>query len=302
MHEENYICPGCAAANTQRVSLAFLAGSNTALGAALSPPKKKTWLLFLLVGLALLILTLRLVRDISNGSAENSPPVWWFGAGMAIIGMWAALFAIGRYSFNRSRYPLLLRDWQSEFICLRCSKRFIPTQLGPTRTINSSPKHELIEQSAPLLTGTVTLGEAPPAKKTSGKRGFIIIAIIGASVILVVLISISFQPSSDRRVMAPIVDRTETPQEPPTQSSTKTAKADGKILDKRFVECLLPKAQSGEYSSFDGGKSARRLLEEGCGTEYLAYTDRCIASGYSEDNCVTRAAIIAQSAIKQFGK
>lgn len=73
-------------------------------------------------------------------------------------------------------------------------------------------------------------------------------------------------------------------------------------IDRRLTECLLPKAQYGKYSSFDGGKSAAELLQKGCPEEYLAWVKACEARGDTNRDCVTKVTIAAQSAIKQFGK
>ena len=42
---------------------------------------------------------------------------------------------------------------------------------------------------------------------------------------------------------------------------------DPATVSARFTQCLLPKAQYGEYSSYDGGKSAAALLGECVGVE-----------------------------------
>jgi hypothetical protein len=72
-------------------------------------------------------------------------------------------------------------------------------------------------------------------------------------------------------------------------------------LDRDLVQCLWPEAQYGKYSSFDGGKSAGELLSK-CGEQWSAWMKECQSSGQTEERCVTQSAIIAQVAIKQFGK
>lgn len=72
--------------------------------------------------------------------------------------------------------------------------------------------------------------------------------------------------------------------------------------NKKLTYCLLPKAQYGRYSSFDGGKSAALLLQKGCPSEYMVWVDSCTAEGSSEESCVAKAAIMAQVAIKMFNK
>ncbi len=68
--------------------------------------------------------------------------------------------------------------------------------------------------------------------------------------------------------------------------------------------CLLPEAQYGQYSSFDGGRSALKLLEK-CGSEVAAFLEECEKTNGQPDadkTCLTTAAIAAQVAIKSFGK
>lgn len=73
-------------------------------------------------------------------------------------------------------------------------------------------------------------------------------------------------------------------------------------VDSNLTYCLLPKAQYGEYSSYDGGKSARHLLQDECPNEYMAWEESCEAHGDTSNNCVLKSMIIAQAAIKKFGK
>src|SRR6266581_2841069 len=67
-----------------------------------------------------------------------------------------------------------------------------------------------------------------------------------------------------------------------------------RTIDKQLLQCLMPKAQYGQYSSYDGGKSARILLEQECTHEYLAWIKSCVAAGDTQDNCILKVAIIAQ--------
>jgi len=75
-----------------------------------------------------------------------------------------------------------------------------------------------------------------------------------------------------------------------------------KKLDERLMYCVLPAAQYGQYSSYDGGKSARTLLLNQCPREFLNWVDACLARGDSNANCNLKAMLIAQFGIKQFGK
>jgi hypothetical protein len=75
--------------------------------------------------------------------------------------------------------------------------------------------------------------------------------------------------------------------------------------NRELSQCLMPEAQYGRYSSFDGGKSAEQLLEKKCAKQYLAFMRACNGSIGGEDQekkCVVIAAIAAQAAIKQWGK
>jgi len=69
-----------------------------------------------------------------------------------------------------------------------------------------------------------------------------------------------------------------------------------------LFECLAPKAQYGEYSSYDGGKSAGELVTRKCFDESEAWIKSCHSTGDSEDICLAKALGIAQLVIKQFGK
>jgi hypothetical protein len=76
---------------------------------------------------------------------------------------------------------------------------------------------------------------------------------------------------------------------------------DPATVSARFTQCLLPKAQYGEYSSYDGGKSAAALLGECVGVED-EWQKSCEAAGDTDHNCFGKAMIVAQTAIKSFGK
>ena len=70
---------------------------------------------------------------------------------------------------------------------------------------------------------------------------------------------------------------------------------------KRLSYCMAPKAQFGKYSSFDGGKSALRLVID-CPDESTEYTNNCMNVGRQKDECAWELAIFAQITIKMFGK
>jgi hypothetical protein len=97
---------------------------------------------------------------------------------------------------------------------------------------------------------------------------------------------------------------------PPDQEATAATSlpsAPPKTFDeanRELSECIMPEAQYGRYSSFDGGKSAEKLIEEKCTTQYLAFLETCKGSGDTEKEktCSRTALIAAQMAIKQWGK
>ena len=68
--------------------------------------------------------------------------------------------------------------------------------------------------------------------------------------------------------------------------------------DKVFSACLSRNASKPAYTSFDGGKSARALLEKDCPNEYLAWVESCIKAGDKQNSCVLKATILAQRALK----
>jgi hypothetical protein len=74
--------------------------------------------------------------------------------------------------------------------------------------------------------------------------------------------------------------------------------------NRELSQCLMPEAQYGRYSSFDGGKSAEQLLEQKCTKQWLAFVAACKGNGDSEKEktCMMGALIAAQAAIKQWGK
>jgi hypothetical protein len=71
--------------------------------------------------------------------------------------------------------------------------------------------------------------------------------------------------------------------------------------DQDFTDCLLSKAKEGQYSSFDGGKSAMRLLGE-CPKQWKAYVDACMSMEDAEGDCTLKSGLLAQSALKLLNK
>ncbi|MGB6686834.1 MAG: PH domain-containing protein [Terracidiphilus sp.] len=70
---------------------------------------------------------------------------------------------------------------------------------------------------------------------------------------------------------------------------------------KALTDCLVSSAQNGQYSSFDGGKSATKLLAD-CPDQWKEYIDACMRSGDADGNCTLKSAILAQTALKLLNK
>jgi len=70
---------------------------------------------------------------------------------------------------------------------------------------------------------------------------------------------------------------------------------------KAFSECLQSNAKDGQYSSFDGGKSALLLLAA-CYDPWKAYVDACVKSGSTGEKCDLASTAIAQVTLKWLGK
>jgi hypothetical protein len=90
------------------------------------------------------------------------------------------------------------------------------------------------------------------------------------------------------------------PQEPRLSKAQAEQAMEG--LTRKLSYCILPAAQYGQYSSFDGGKSASTILLEKCPADTFAWIDNCMAAGSSKEQCMTSALVMTQVAIKSFGK
>jgi hypothetical protein len=72
--------------------------------------------------------------------------------------------------------------------------------------------------------------------------------------------------------------------------------------DKVFAQCLSEHARSDDLTSYDGGKSALRLLG-GCRREFNIWYNRCtIQDGGTDGDCTLKAGVFAQSVLKLSGK
>ena len=71
-----------------------------------------------------------------------------------------------------------------------------------------------------------------------------------------------------------------------------------------LAQCVDRSARQGEYSSYDGGKSAVHLLEDACGDELVAWIDDCKTHPpvNDEESCLRIAAIAAQASLKTYNK
>ena len=86
-------------------------------------------------------------------------------------------------------------------------------------------------------------------------------------------------------------------------NEAKSLMEEGDVTDeKNLLACLMPKAGYSQYSSYDGGKSARHLLLEDCRDEYMIYLNLCLAEGNKKQGCVLASAAAAQLALKTFNK
>jgi len=101
---------------------------------------------------------------------------------------------------------------------------------------------------------------------------------------------------NDKKTATPHDEKTAT--QPPAPEPTLTLHA----ASNELTYCVNPEAQYGKYSSFDGGQSAKKILEGKCRREGLAFVDACEQSGTPRDTCILSELISAQLAIKSFGK
>jgi hypothetical protein len=77
------------------------------------------------------------------------------------------------------------------------------------------------------------------------------------------------------------------------------------LITKAFTDCLLSQGQNGSYTSFDGGRSAIRLMGQACKAQWDAWQDQCIAKGGTDGGpggCTMQAGLLAQTALKLLGK
>lgn len=89
---------------------------------------------------------------------------------------------------------------------------------------------------------------------------------------------------------------------PEQAKQSASASETSKEATRKLSYCLLPAAQYGHYSSYDGGKSALKMLTDECQNEFIIWSENCEAQGTPSKDCNMQAAILAQFAIKSFQK
>ena len=82
-------------------------------------------------------------------------------------------------------------------------------------------------------------------------------------------------------------------QGPPVANKPSAAKD----AERELVNCLAPKAQLGQYSSLDGGRSVRSMLVA-CPSESLAWVQRCVSQGDTQETCTFKVTAVAQDALR----
>lgn len=68
-----------------------------------------------------------------------------------------------------------------------------------------------------------------------------------------------------------------------------------------FSECLLAQANTGNYSSSEGNRSAVRMLDA-CHTDFRAWHNQCVLQIRDEASCSFNASLLAHSALSAAGK
>lgn len=135
-----YSCPSCASENTQKSSLAYKSGvrtsarSNEALMFISKPPKKKS-LLWLVVALVIFIPACLLFDTIALVDLQGDQRLItkiagdWLAWSCAAISTAATVTSIilirSHIKFNKTRFPSLSQGWDKQYLCLRCSNRFL---------------------------------------------------------------------------------------------------------------------------------------------------------------------------------
>ena len=73
-------------------------------------------------------------------------------------------------------------------------------------------------------------------------------------------------------------------------------------LFEKLSYCVVPTAQYGQYSSYDGGKSSGSILMDKCANEFTAWNKSCLEDGGSKESCLTEGLVYTQAMLKKFNK
>jgi hypothetical protein len=74
----------------------------------------------------------------------------------------------------------------------------------------------------------------------------------------------------------------------------------GQAEDEAFIQCIVPKIQSGKFSSYDG-KSVNAILIE-CTNEWDAWLKACLTQKPDKRDCGLVSMMVVQTELDQFRK
>jgi len=147
-------CPSCGSENTQRVSLAYQAGvssglsltvggikggrhnalgggitigeTSSNLSKSLCPPQKKDIGFPATTGVCFFVMAVFMAYVMVDqaDSSETSDQIMVFLLILIAIVLWCIRVVVMRIRFNKDLFPTQSKNWNAEFICLRCSRRF----------------------------------------------------------------------------------------------------------------------------------------------------------------------------------
>jgi len=125
----SFPCPHCADKGTQRISMLYSSSvrrgsgheSNTVLGIAHEPPRKRGYILRVLLAVFLLA---PLVEFGSYAIFLGSR----FGLAVGALASWLPLviLVMQAHNYNQKVWPEQMRQWQESFICKACGCVFLP--------------------------------------------------------------------------------------------------------------------------------------------------------------------------------
>ena len=149
MSENAYVCPYCHSENIQSYNIAYAGGfsnvngvttgvgigaggrvgvgigntvgtQQTVLSMMAKPPMKKSIATYILKWWIAIQFGLVLLLWISGLSKHEASLIIYFGAYALLI-----YKTYQRYVWNRDTYPVLRRDWEHTYVCLRCGNSFL---------------------------------------------------------------------------------------------------------------------------------------------------------------------------------